>query len=73
MTSREGRTPPVGFGARQRQSCVTETCFATFAGNPADDGDVRHCNRAGPEGGHANRWDGTQWQVVSGSMQHDRG
>ena len=55
-----------------RQSCVTQTCFATFDGARAQEGDVRHCNRAGPDGGHAHRWDGQSWQVVSGQMQHDR-
>lgn len=72
MTSSDKWAPYAGSGTRPRQSCVTETCFATFAGDPAAEGDVRHCNRSGPEGGHANRWDGSRWQVVNGSMQHDR-
>jgi hypothetical protein len=55
-----------------RQSCATETCFATFEAAPAREDEVRHCNRTGPDGGHPNRWDGQRWQVVSGQMQHDR-
>jgi hypothetical protein len=54
-----------------RQSCVTKTCFATFEASPANVGEIRHCNRAGPDGGHPHRWDGTSWQVVEGHMQHD--
>ena len=54
------------------QQCVTKTCFATFEAGPAHEGDVRHCNRGGPDGGHPNRWDGSTWQVVEGHMQHDR-
>ena len=60
-----------GFAALQRQSCVTETCFATFDSSAARDEEVRHCNRAGPDGGHAQRWDGHAWQIVTGRMQHD--
>ncbi len=55
-----------------RQPCITESCFATFDTTRVREGDVRHCNRAGPDGGHANRWDGQAWQVVAGRMQHDR-
>jgi hypothetical protein len=54
-----------------RQSCATKGCFATFESSPAHDGEVRHCNRSGPDGGHPHRWDGTSWQVVEGHMQHD--
>ena len=41
-----------------RQSCVTQTCFATFDGGHAQEGDVRHCDRAAwtavtPTGGMA--------------------
>jgi hypothetical protein len=57
---------------KQRQSCVTESCFATFEASAAQDGELRHCNRAGPDGGHAHRWDGERWRVVVGQMQHDR-
>jgi hypothetical protein len=56
-----------------RESCATKTCFATFDGANAREGEVRHCNRAGPDGGHPHRWDGQRWQVVAGAMQHDRG
>jgi hypothetical protein len=55
-----------------RQACVTKTCFATFESSPANEGEIRHCNRSGPDGGHPNRWDGSAWQVVEGHMQHDR-
>jgi hypothetical protein len=61
-----------GYGSSPRQSCTTESCFATFESAAAREDDVRHCNRSGPDGGHANRWDGEQWQTVSGRMQHDR-
>ena len=64
--------PRRGFGSAARQSCVNKACFATFEGSPAADDEVRHCNRGGPDGGHAHRWDGKQWQVVDGKMQHDR-
>jgi hypothetical protein len=60
------------FRREQRQSCATKTCFATFAADPADQDAIRHCNRAGPDGGHAHRWDGQNWQLVAGKMQHDR-
>jgi hypothetical protein len=56
----------------ERQSCLTKGCFATFEASPAREGEVRHCNRTGPDGGHANRWDGQHWQVVAGGMEHDR-
>ena len=59
------------FGSTERQTCVTGTCFATFDGASPRDNEVRHCNRAGPDGGHAHQWDGQAWQVVSGKMQHD--
>jgi hypothetical protein len=61
-----------GFGASQRQSCATDTCFATFDSSPARADEVRHCNRTGPDGGHAQRWDGQSWQAVAGEMQHDK-
>ena len=54
-----------------RQSCLVNGCFATFR-SQAREGDVRHCNRTGPDGGHAHRWDGQHWQVVAGGMEHDR-
>jgi hypothetical protein len=57
----------------QRQSCSTKLCFATFSATAGNEGETRHCNRAGPEGGHAHQWDGRTWQVVDGKMQHDRG
>ena len=66
-----GTNPRRAFGASERQSCITETCFATFDGTPARTEEVRHCNRGGPDGGHPNRWDGTTWQAVTGRMQHD--
>jgi len=47
-------------------------CFATFEATPAATDAVRHCNRAGPDGGHVHRWDGQRWQVAAGDMQHDR-
>jgi hypothetical protein len=59
-------------GSTERQSCVTKACFATFEASKAAEGEVRHCNRAGPDGGHAHQWDGQRWQVVDGQMQHDR-
>jgi hypothetical protein len=55
-----------------RQSCLVKGCFATFEASPAAAGAVRHCNRAGPDGGHVHRWDGQRWQVAAGDMQHDR-
>jgi hypothetical protein len=55
-----------------RQPCATKNCFATFSAESAHDGEVRHCNRAGPDGGHPHRWDGSTWQVLTGKMQHDR-
>jgi len=59
--------------APERQSCQKKGCFATFEASPAHADEVRHCNRGGPDGGHAHRWDLTSWQVVAGSaMEHDR-
>jgi hypothetical protein len=55
-----------------RQPCASPGCFATFATRQPAADEVRHCNRAGPDGGHANRWDGQRWQVVTGTLQHDR-
>jgi hypothetical protein len=60
------------FRSAERQPCVTKSCFATFEAGSAREDEVRHCNRAGPDGGHAHRWDGQRWQVVTGQMQHDR-
>jgi hypothetical protein len=60
------------FGSRDRQSCGTKNCFATFEAGPAHKDEVRHCNRAGPDGGHRHRWDGQKWQATDGRMQHDR-
>jgi hypothetical protein len=60
------------FAATDRRSCVAKGCFATFDASAADEGTVRHCNRAGPDGGHALRWDGRAWQALEGLMQHDR-
>ena len=69
-------TPDAGrsraYGSTERRSCTTESCFATFEAGAAREDEVRHCNRSGPDGGHGNRWDGQQWQSVSGQMQHDR-
>ena len=71
MTSLDATTRR-GFGSAERQPCASKSCFATFEGSPANEGEVRHCNRGGPDGGHAHRWDGTSWQVVAGQMEHDR-
>jgi hypothetical protein len=65
--------PRRAFGATERQSCATETCFATFDSTAARPDEVRHCNRGGPDGGHPNRWDGIRWQTGDGRMQHDLG
>ena len=64
-------TPANTYRSTERHSCVTESCFATFEAGAADADEVRHCNRAGPDGGHAHRWDGQQWQV-DGRTEHDR-
>ena len=66
--------PPRGAGAApSRQPCGATTCFATFDVEVgAVDDDVRHCNRAGPDGGHIHRRDANGWQLVTGHMQHDR-
>jgi hypothetical protein len=61
-----------GFGSADRRQCAAKSCFATFEGGPAKEGEVRHCNRAGPDGGHAHRWDGQSWQVVVGRLEYDR-
>jgi hypothetical protein len=58
-------------GASTRQTCGATTCFATFEVGGVD-GDVRHCNRAGPDGGHIHRRDANGWQLVTGHMPHDR-
>jgi len=55
-----------------RQSCAAENCFATFEGSAAAADETRHCNRGGPDGGHAHRWDGHRWQLVAGRMEYDR-
>jgi hypothetical protein len=55
----------------ERKECLTKECRATFDASPADKGKVRHCNRAGPQGGHAQQWGGKRWQVVSGKTEHD--
>jgi hypothetical protein len=60
------------LGSMQRQACLTNGCVATFEASAAREGEVRHCNRAGPDGGHVHRWDGQHWQVVAGEMEHDR-
>jgi len=73
--SRRTTSPRVRWrrlGFMQRQSCLSNGCFATFDASPADEGKVRHCNRAGPQGGHAQRWDGDCWKAVVGAMKHDR-
>ena len=57
------------YGSSAHQTCGTTTCFATFESGPARQNEVRHCNRSGPSGGHAHRWDGERWLVV-GTMQH---
>ena len=55
-----------------RELCGSPGCFATLETRQPSDGEVRHCNRTGPDGGHANRWDGQRWQLVTGQLQHDR-
>jgi hypothetical protein len=50
----------------RRQQCSTDGCFASFSGGAALDGEIRRCNRAGPDGGHASRWDGQRWQRAGG-------
>ena len=60
------------LGSMQRHACLTNGCVATFEASAAREGEVRHCNRAGPDGGHVHRWDGQRWQVVAGEMEHDR-
>jgi hypothetical protein len=72
MTSLDAKTRRV-FASTKRQSCASEACFATFEATPTDEGAIRHCNRAGPDGGHAHRWDGRRWQLVAGLMQHGQG
>ncbi len=67
-----GPDPRRSYGVTTRASCATEACFASFDGAPARADEVRHCNRTGPDGGHANKWDGANWQAVTGRMQHDR-
>jgi len=59
--------------ANPRRGCAFKGCFATFSDAKPRDDEVRHCNRSGPDGGHANRWDGRSWQTADGAMQHDRG
>ncbi len=59
--------------ASSRGPCGSPGCFATFETREPSDDEVRHCNRSGPDGGHANRWDGQCWQLVTGQLQHDRG
>jgi hypothetical protein len=56
----------------ERQVCLTQECRAAFEASPAQLDDVRHCNRTGPDGGHAHRWDGARWQLQTGVMEHDR-
>jgi hypothetical protein len=58
--------------AVDRQTCGLSTCFATFAGGPARRGELRHCNRAGPDGGHPHEWNGERWIVAVGKMEHDQ-
>jgi len=59
-------------GLSGRQPCRQNGCFASFDAAPAKSEEIRHCNRAGPDGGHPHRWDATEWQLVAGSMEHDR-
>jgi hypothetical protein len=56
----------------QRQPCLSKGCHATLEASAAHQGETRHCNRAGPDGGHVHRWDGQHWQVIAGDMEHDR-
>jgi len=55
-----------------RVQCSKESCYATFDGRVPEVGTVRFCNRTGPDGGHASRWSGSQWEPVVHSMEHDR-
>jgi hypothetical protein len=59
-----------GSDVADRQSCGFASCFATFAGGHARPGELRHCNRAGPDGGHPHEWDGERWIVDVGKMEH---
>jgi hypothetical protein len=59
-------------GPAKRQACAAENCFATFEDSPPRPGETRHCNRGGPDGGHAHHWDDGSWHLVSGRMEHDR-
>jgi hypothetical protein len=78
IRQRGGRAPSRGgfvmsrYGRwAERGQCPTGECRATFdASSPRED-DVRYCNRAGPDGGHPTRFDGTRWQAASDRMEHD--
>ena len=59
-------------GPAKRQPCAFENCFATFEDSPGRQDEIRHCNRGGPDGGHAHRFDENSWQLVTGRMEHDR-
>ena len=59
-------------GPAKRQPCAYENCFATFEDSPGRQDEIRHCNRGGPDGGHAHRFDENCWQLVAGRMEHDR-
>jgi hypothetical protein len=72
MTSPDARVPQ-RFSSPEHRTCGTDTCFATFEVGAARDGEMRHCNRSGPGGGHAHRWDGAQWRVVTGKTEHGQG
>jgi hypothetical protein len=71
MTSLDRRVTGAGAYTR-REPCMTQTCFATFSGTTAGVDEIRYCNRPGPEGGHAHRWNGDRWSSMTGAMEHDR-
>ena len=55
----------------ERRQCPTKDCRATFDAHSPREDDPRYCNRAGPDGGHPTRWDGTRWHAASDGMEHD--
>ena len=55
-----------------REPCQKKGCFATFEATAARADETRHCNRGGPDGGHAHRWDLTAWKMVTNTMERDR-
>jgi len=68
--SRDGFVVARYGGSTERGRCATDECHATFDASSPREGDVRYCNRAGPDGGHPARWDGRRWHVASDRMEH---